>query len=295
MTNAPKPRWSDFDPAERELLGRHGQTLDTNSCPPPDLLRAARSDAVPENLRLAVERHLEGCRVCQMLSSDLASLGDEIRPQERKRVDARVYGEAREGARPLGRWWIWALVPAAAAAIVLLLIWTHLPGRNMAPSPTSAPPLAANVFALVPARIDVPVPLVMRGASQNSKNYLGDLMAALAPYQAGNYAQAAQKLEGLAEKYPRSAEVPFYCGVSLLFEGRNAAAAEKLQRAGTLASGRLGAESRWYLAIAYIREGREAQAIPLLHDLCQEPGEYQSRACSGLGQLSGRGLQSTPR
>ncbi len=295
MASEPKPGGDDFDLQEREFLRERGGSA-AAGCPPPDLLRAARADAVPEDLRVALERHLEGCRICQMLDRDLESLGDSIGAEERKRIDARVYGEFRE-ARRRRRWWVWTLVPAAVVAtVVLLLLWTHIPARNSAENVSPrAPAATSTVFAVEPARINVPIPLVMRGSSRTSQAYLDDLMAALAPYRVGHYAQAVHKLQRLVQKYPRSAEAPFYLGVSQLLEGQNSSARESLERVLTLAEGPLRAEATWYLALTYVRAGQNPRAAALLEGLCRSPNEYQSRACTGLKELSSAGAHAVPR
>lgn len=298
MASAPKQPSSDFEPDELDFMEKlGGAPLKFKGCPPPDLLRAARAVAVPEELKDAVQRHLRGCRVCQILAADLEQIQVPISSEESKRIRDRIFSEAPRPRPSRSRRWLWAVVPAAAVvAICLLIVWSRYPAKNSGRNNTSVISSAtAAVFVLAPPKVSAPIPLVMRGASENREAYLSDLMRALAPYRTGNYAEAAKSLNALAQKYPTSPEVAFYSGVSLLMDGKNSDAARTLQRAETLASGPLGGACQWYLAIAEVRSGHAEAAGSALQDLCNRPGEYQARACAGLKELSSSHQSTLPR
>lgn len=296
MASAPKQPRSDFDSDELDFLRKLGISSESAGCPPPDLLRAVRADVVPEELKDGLRQHVRACRVCQILVADLEEIQLPIDSEESQRIRDRVFiGIHRASSRSLR--WLWAAIPAAAvAAILLLVVWNRFPTRNSAHNNASPIPSAtATVFALVPPKVTAPIPLVMRGASEDRETYLGDLTRGLAPYRAGNYAQAAKSLSALGQKYPTSPEIPFYLGVSLLMEGRNSDAANALQRTEALASGPLAGASQWYLAIAEIRSAHADAAVAPLQDLCNRPGEYEARACAGLKELSSSHQGTSPR
>ncbi len=296
MASAPKQPSSDFEPDELDFMEKLGASLKFKGCPPPDLLQAARAYAVPEELKDAVQQHLRGCRVCQILAADLEQIQAAITSEEGKRIRERVFSDTSLPKQSRSWRWFWAIVPAAAvAAICLLIVWNRYPAQDSGHSTSAISSATATVFILKPPTVSAPIPLVMRGTSENRETYLNDLMRALAPYRAGNYAEAAKSLNALAQKYPTSPEVAFYLGVSLLMEGKNADAANTLQRAETLVSGPLGGACQWYRAIADVRSGHAEAAVAPLQDLCNRPGEYQARACAGLKELSSSHQSTLPR
>jgi tetratricopeptide (TPR) repeat protein len=295
MASVPKQRSSDFDSDELDLLEKLGISSEATRCPPPDLLRAVRSDVVAGELKDAVKRHLRDCRVCQILAADLEEIQAPISSEESKRIHDHILGKIHP-SKPSWNWrWLWAVVPASAiAAICLFIVWNGFPKHN-SPHNSASVLSSATVFILEPPRVSAPIPLVMRGASQDGETYLSDLMRALAPYRAGEYEQAAENLDALAQKYPTSGEVAFYLGASLLMEGKNSDAVKILDRAEKLTSGSLAGACRWYLSIAEIRSQHADAAVAPLQDLCNRPGEYQARACAGLKELSSSHPSMPPR
>jgi len=302
MTGEPEQRWSDLEPYEMDFLEELGVSPGSVGCPPPELVRACNADVLPKNLKGSVQRHVEGCRVCQNLARDLGEVDAALSSEEQLRIRGHIFDKVHRRGRSPSRRLFWALIPALAVAVVItLVIWTHFlpknPDRKIV-SAISTPNVAvapATIFVLEKAQVEMPVPLVMRGASENRQAYIAGLVRALDRYQAGDYTEAIKRLEPLAQKYPRAAEVPFYLGVSLLFEGRDSEAAKNLERAETLATGWLAGASRWYLAIADIRSGRPEEAVVPLQGLCDAPGEYHARACAGLKELSSSNRSTAPR
>ena len=302
MANEPKQRWSDLEPYEMDFLEELSVSPSSAGCPPPQLVRAFNADVLPKNLKGSVQRHVEGCRVCQNLARDIGEVDAALSPEEQLRIRGHIFDKVHRRGRSPSRRLFWALIPAlGVAAMIILVIWTHFPPQNPVrkiASAISTPDAAvapATVFVLEKANVEMPIPLVMRGASENRQADVAGLIRALEPYQAGDYTEAIKRLEPLAQKYPRAAEVPFYLGVSLLFEGKNSEAAKNLERAETLSTGQLAGASRWYLAIANIRSGRPDEAVVPLQGLCDAPGEYHARACSGLKELSSSNNSAAPR
>jgi hypothetical protein len=295
MARVPKQPWSDLDSEEIDFLRKLHLSSGFTPCPPPDLLRSFRADVVPQDVKDLVQQHVQNCRVCQILADDLEEIEAPISSEERRRIRDRVFNEVRHrGWSPSWRW-VWAVIPVSAvAAIILLFVWNRFPTQNSVHNNASAiSSVTPSVFALKPPKVGAPIPLVMRGTSEGT--YLSELMRALEPYRAGNYEQAATSLNALAQKYPRSAEVAFYSGASLLMEGKNSEAADRLKRGAALADGRLAGECRWYLAIAEIRSNDADEAVAPLRDLCDMPGEYQARACAGINELASSRQSSPPR
>jgi TolA-binding protein len=174
----------------------------------------------------------------------------------------------------------------------MISMWTYM--RLRQPEPQGA--LIAQgresvVFPLEkpPVKLPAESALIWRGQSGTEKEkLLADLGAALAFYRKDDYDTAARYLEQFTRQYPDSAEGHFYLGISLIFRERNTEAASALENAKRLAAGPLARDARWYLGLAYQREGKTALALAEWQELCANGGEYQSKACSAAQQLSPR-------
>jgi hypothetical protein len=295
------PRWSDIEPEEEALMIRLGiRPGGQRPCPPPELLQTFHLEGLQGELEVRVKAHVEICRFCQGLLRDLATIHAPLTAEENARIHARVFptGSRREPSR---KWrFFWPIIPAlAAAAVVLIAVWIHNARvqrpREIASSVAPAPAASLPVFALEKPSVALPLPILMRGASGRREAYLSALARALKPYQRDDYRTAETQLQALAAKYPKSSRVLFYGGVSALLAGGNDAAVKELTRAGALAHGSFVNECRWYLALAEVRSGHLAQAAATLHSLCSAPGEYHSRACTGVAELSARSKANQPR
>jgi tetratricopeptide (TPR) repeat protein len=130
--------------------------------------------------------------------------------------------------------------------------------------------------------------IVWRGQKDASSEQNKELKQALAPYEADNYAEAAQRLDRIRQKYPRMAEAPFYLGVSQLFLNQNEDATKSLKDAVNLAGQPLADEANWYLALALYRSGRGEAASSVLAPLCHAGGKNSARACQGIKELQER-------
>ena len=120
----------------------------------------------------------------------------------------------------------------------------------------------------------------MRGANNADQAFLTELGAAIAPYRAGRYAEAAKALDALAGKRPDVAEVWFYLGVSRLYSQSPGDAVEPLRRAH--ASEVVGDDARWLEAVALQLGGRRTEARAALSALCTTPGPNRTRACAAM-------------
>jgi TolA-binding protein len=101
---------------------------------------------------------------------------------------------------------------------------------------------------------------------------------AIAPWQAGNYAEAALRLEALAQRFPDDADAQFYLGTAWLLAGVAPDAVAPLRRAVALAPPSLAAEASWYLGLALHDLGRHADGRRALEDACRGGHPHACRA-----------------
>lgn len=274
-------------------------------CPKPATLQAARAGVLPAEVCGRLNTHVAHCAACASLASDLFTL-DEA-PLELN-VQERIWGRIRSGVAAEGirvqaaarrsAWWKFpfrAMPMALAAAALLVTVGVRLQ-RPQPPTavvsqvrrPETVTPDPTGVLRLEKPPVMLPAAalLVWRGASDAGNTPGRSLRAALVPYEADRYGEAAEGLESLAKKYPALAEAHFYLGICRLFVGRNADAAASLKVAHNLAHAALADDAAWYLALAYHRNGRDGDARPLLEKLCSATGKNSGKACSGLKELS---------
>jgi TolA-binding protein len=280
----------------------HELRLCCANCPEPGLLHAAQASVLPQELHDLLMRHVELCPICKTLMENLAALEEApLRPEECQRIWDRVQAstvpELSSVASPrrARRWklpvWPWP-VAIASAAVVLVVFgigslrerWQPVARISQPGPPKTTPPSTAFRLEKAPVMLPASAVLVFRGADGGTPSDK-ELNDALASYKSDDYAQAAQRFERLARKYPRLAEAHFYLGVSQLFLNANEDAARALEMAHHLAKPPLVDESRWYLALAYERLGRANEARPLLESLCHGVGRKAARACLGLQVL----------
>jgi len=272
-------------------------------CPRPEMLQAARSEVLPPEVAEDVKQHLQGCRLCQSVVTDLEALDSADFDAARhtriwKRVQTALSGQ-NEAATVPAPWKLWLRpVPLAALgfAVIVLAVGIQFLRDRRAPSTTTvlnhvpALPQAPSALRLEKAPIVLPASAVVvwRGAEDAKSREIKALKLALAPYEANNYTDATQRLDRLRKKYPRMAEAPFYLGVCQLFLNENEDAVRSLKDAANFASAPLKDEAAWYLALAEYRSGKADRAIGLLQPLCQAGGKNSSRACAGIKELETR-------
>ena len=282
-------------------------------CPKPAVLQAAQSDVLPPEVRDNVREHLRACAACTALVQDLSELDEApLAAKEQEKIWGRIRAgiaaeeSALKPAAPRSGWWtlLFRPLPVAilAAAVILVVIGGRLPyWQKSRQQPTavvsqarqpearqrqSLPPVS-SVLRLdkPPVMLPVSAVLIWRGEADAGNARDKDLRTALAPYEADQYAEAAQRLENLTKKYPRLGEAHFYLGVCQLFLEHNDDAAASLNTARNLVQPALGDDADWYLALAYHRTGRNGEASPLLEKLCHATGKNSDKACAGLKEL----------
>ncbi len=92
--------------------------------------------------------------------------------------------------------------------------------------------------------------------------------AAIVPYRAGRYSDAAAALDDVARRHPDVPEGWFYLGAARLLAGDAVGAMAPLERAR--ASTVLAAEARWLGAVALERAGRGPEADAALAAMCAD-------------------------
>jgi TolA-binding protein len=273
----------------------------TRSCPRPELLRAAEAGVLAAEQAEAITLHLDGCRFCKSLLADMEELDNrdlDIGTQERIWARVQQGVQRRTPAREFPYFsWLWWRQPLPAAALVAALIVLAIGIGFMLNRRSSSARLAQGqhvspvqtVFKLEKAPVMLPAAaIVWRGQEDASGKQAKELEQALAPYQAGDYAEAANRLEALRQKYPKMAETSFYLGVCRLFLNKDADAAAALKDAVNQAESPLADQATWYLALAYQRTGKADLASGLLEPLCKAGKKDSGRACAGLKELKER-------
>ena len=291
-------RWRNFNREEEEFLRdfeASGEEMRARreGCPSPDLILAARSEVLPEEISKKILLHLETCSSCAVLARDMVDpeIADP-NADEQARIKERIDEESKVRKAAFGWRWVWSRILPASAVIVLLVggfLWYR--GQHVsrsenatATAPQNAPVPAESVFKLekAPIRLSAASLLLWRGGKER---YERDLANALEPYRRDNFSEAASRLQQVTRKYPESAVAHFYLGVSEMFLNRDAEAIENLKKAQELHEESLEREMRWYLGLAYQRSGDRAKAIGELEELCGNPGAYSAQACAGVQQL----------
>ena len=279
MTRDARTIWPDGDEDDLAVM----EILDTQpreSCPPAELVRAAGMSVLSPPLDARIAAHLARCAGCRELSVAFEdpSVGALTR-DESHRILERVRMQTEAGRRTVRRrLWYWTAAAATIAAFGVLLFQAV------------REPAAGSLFALEkpepppaePPR-SAPAPL--------APSETEDLAAALVPYRANDYEEAARALSAFVRKYPRSAAGHFYLGVSDLFLDRDVTGARSLALAEQLAreaDPTLADRARWYLAITHVRTGQVGNARVPLQTLCDGGGAFARRACDGLQTLSTR-------
>jgi Flp pilus assembly protein TadD len=120
--------------------------------------------------------------------------------------------------------------------------------------------------------------LTMRGTEAEREAFLQAFGAAITPYRAGRFAEAASALAPVAERYSEVVETWFYLGTARLYSGAPQEAIAPLRRARS--SEVVADEARWLQVLALERAGQSNEARAELEALCTEPGNYRDRACA---------------
>ena len=291
----------DLEPFEAEWLAEAPNQVEAlrkqrGTCPSFPQIRAARAGVLPDELQAAVVSHIAGCRTCAAFQADLEDVGTpaDITQEESRRILSRVRRDALSGEKS-ALWrslsWRTAFATAALALCAILLVQqVRKTGRQASPTDmvSRQAPAMQVPEALKLDKPDVKLTLAVltwRGAGGNGEQFLADTGQALDLYREDRFADAARQLEALSAKYPSSVEIFFYLGVSRLFLGDHEAAIKALEKADGLARDSFSADVSWYLALAYFKSGRTADAQTRLTSLAAGTSPYATRARAALEAL----------
>ena len=181
----------------------------------------------------------------------------------------------------------------AIACVVVLCVWWLRPADN-APRGSDVSPPARAALAVRPDWLRPVPPAVVLYTTDVPDEGVPDtpfadaFTEAMAPWQAGNYAEAALRLDELARAYPGIADAHFYRGAAWLLAGVPDAAVAPLQRSVSLAPPSLSGETRWYLGLALLESGRLDEAARAFEDGCVvgHAAACRAVACAGGGDTT---------
>jgi TolA-binding protein len=280
-------------------LRQHGEALraERDGCPHPELLFARQSEALDADVRDRIHVHVATCQACRRLAEDFEGLGlAEPDAEVEARVLARVTGSPHRGRAGL-----LSLAAGLLVASGLGVTWWYTRGHAPAPAPpvasqspgvpvaSPAPPPGTVValWTITPARVRLPLSsLGVSRSGGTGATPSGDvLVAALAPYQLGDYTGAVARLSAVVRDFPESGEAHFYLGVSYLMAGDAIRAVDSLDHATSRLPEARRAEAEWYQATAEQRAGRTDEARARVRVLCAQPGEHQADACAAEASL----------
>lgn len=164
----------------------------------------------------------------------------------------------------------------AAAAVSLLLI----AGLAYLFWPAGEPSLMAAYYE------PYPLYLSTRSAEPSEESFQNkQLETAAAGYQAGNYAAALPAFQALITTTIHNAPYHFYAGICQLELGRPLEASIHLEEAVARQDAQFTEPAEWYLALAYLQQGKAARARALLEKIVREGGSYSEKAGEVLGEL----------
>ncbi|MCB0579554.1 MAG: tetratricopeptide repeat protein [Phaeodactylibacter sp.] len=200
--------------------------------------------------------------------------GDEPLEATLRRIDRKTGGAA-------GRSFPIRQFLSIAAAAALLLIG----GYFLIQQPPGHEALFARHFDYLPSAVET------RGGARADgpaayEETAGARDKAMQAYEAGEYQQARRLMEEYLSENKRDNEVRLYLGIVLLGEGDPAGAIDNLEAAlANLPQPAYERPARWYLALAYLRNGQPEQARALLAALKNGNDRYATASRALSGQL----------
>jgi len=306
----------DWDREERQALDGLEDQIDAMrrrhvGAPPFELLRAAQSDALPEDLQTSISEHLAASAMSRTLAEGLGEDAPALSAEEQERLLARIMKDARKESAPASAWgWLRPVLVGTGLVTVASMVWiistkTEVSERLGPPEtqvvvalPPSAPPFLLP-FEKPDVRLGMGA-LTWRGsapsATDDGNQLLADLKPGLDAYRGNNYATADRELTALASRYPGTIEILFYQGVSRLFLNDYAGAIAAFDAADAVGDRTFASDVAWYRAVAEQRSGHDARARAQLDEICNardgrrvrlQPDQRDTvRACTALEQLA---------
>jgi hypothetical protein len=287
----PPDGWDDDEREIPEELTRELSAMQGATALPIDVLRAAGTGVLPEDLERAAQDYLSREPRARALVEDLDD-ATTLDAHGEARLLARISHEANALRAPqTASRWMWQAAAALAAIAIAGSIWLTLsrePSEAPAVAVTQAPQAVTPAAAPPPESFLVPLErpeirislraMTWRGAAPENP-VLAALKPAFDAFRAGDYAAADRAFTEVGGRYPNLVEVALYQGVARLFLGDVAGATTSLRAAEKIGDDAFKNDVAWYLAVAEERAGNAAAARTRLEALCAR-GTGDPRACA---------------
>ena len=293
----PADGWDDEERDLPEDLARELSNMRGAPALPLEVLRAAGTGVLPDDLEHAAQAYLSKTPQARALVDELNGAAS-LDPHSEARLYARISQgvTVARGAQPSSRW-MWQAAAAIGAIAMAGSMWSMMTRARIdapAVAVTQPPPSPAapdtpsagarpETFLLPLQRPDVRISLralTWRG-SQRANPILTALKPALDAFRAGDYQRADTEFTAIEKQYPKLVEVGLYQGVSRLFLGDIPGATSSLRAAAALRDAAFTNDIEWYLAVAEERSGQLAAARERIEALCPG-GAGDPRACAAL-------------
>lgn len=264
--------------------------MNNNRCTNPRvgrLIAAYELGLLEETERKAFVSHLIECLHCHNELYAMAPVMEVLRTQRQAALGRRRQWSAAAGAGARQPIWKQKAFVTAASILVVALAVTALFLRDSRRPPSLSPemahaPLSWETVAVPKADYTPPRP---DPAPFRSGDAAAVFERAIANYQNGDYATAAQQLEEVVRLQPDNALAYFYRGVALLLAERAAEAVAPLEKAVELEAGFTRDRARYYLALAYLKTHQTDRARAQLEAILQNVCPYRADAEKLLRQL----------
>lgn len=225
--------------------------------------------AVYARIPAEVSRHVEECMECKLKIMELADIireDDETMKQIASGISHKETHGPVKDKKLKTRWMLW--IAAAATVIVLAGLYLFLK-----PIPKSVgEKLFADNFEPYQNLITV------KGAGK-------PLAEAMYYYDLKMWDSAILYFERIQPDEADTAAVMFYQANALLASGKVNEAIVLLQTVEWLKDDRFKPQAAWYLALAYIKSGRQAEAVTMLNQLTVNDSFYGQKAGALLNEL----------
>jgi hypothetical protein len=270
----------------RALRERHAADL------PIDVLRAAREDVVPPDVRERALRDLAQGRWGRTLADQLDELSPSLTSADADRLLERIRSLAR--TRPAAATLGWRHIFAFAGMAAVLTLAVQLPSWRVPPPVADSgepatgvltPDPPTMVLALTKPELKLSFSALQWRGSAGDNPLITDLAPGFDAFRRDDFAEAARRLEPLTQKHQGSVEVFFYLGVSRLMQNDLPGARRALETARSVADQAFAPDVAWYLAVADERSGDRASARARLDWICREDGPRAADACEGARRI----------
>lgn len=112
-----------------------------------------------------------------------------------------------------------------------------------------------------------------------------NLMEAFALYEKGEYSAAAIAIESLTGSNPEKKDLKFYLAISLLASDQVDKSIPLLQASTQETYQDLHHRAPWYLALAYLKQGQEEEAVEWLEKAVQVDALHRDEAAIILDKI----------